>query len=198
MNKKHYGKGDFGIKNKKIYNKISGITLIALVITIIVLLILAGITVAQLSENNLFESAKIAKEKYQKAREQEDEIIGDYEDAITGDRGKKVNFSTEEQEIGTWINGKPLYQKTIDCGTLPNATSKDIATGFDMSKIRIVSESSMAVNMSTGAASPLTYVWADTKINYWLQPNGTLTLMATDNRTAMNAYITLQYIKLTD
>ena len=24
-----------------------------------------------------------------------------------------VNYSTEEQEIGTWIDGKPLYQKTI-------------------------------------------------------------------------------------
>ena len=90
------------------------ITLIALVITIIVLLILAGITVAQLSGNNLFENAKFAKEKYQKAREQEDEIIGDYEDAITGDRGNKVNYSTEEQVVGTWIDGKPIYQKVFN------------------------------------------------------------------------------------
>ena len=93
------------LKNNK------AITLIALVITIIVLLILAGITVAQLSGNNLFENAKLAKEKYQQARDQEDEIIGDYEDAITGDRGNKLNYSTEEQVIGTWINGKPLYRK---------------------------------------------------------------------------------------
>ena len=69
-----------------------GITLIALVITIIVLLILAGITVAQLSGNNLFENAKLAKEKYQKSKELEDEVIGDYEDAITGDRGNKGKY----------------------------------------------------------------------------------------------------------
>ena len=102
---------------KKIKNSIKdykAITLIALVITIIVLLILAGITVAQLSGNNLFENAKLAKEKYQKAREQEDDIIGDYEDAITGDRGNKVIYSTEEQVVGTWMNGETIYQKSLN------------------------------------------------------------------------------------
>ena len=89
------------------------ITLIALVITIIVLLILAGITVAQLSGNNLFENAKLAKEKYKQAREDEDETLEDYEDAITGDRGKKVTYSTEEQVVGTWIDGKEIWQKTF-------------------------------------------------------------------------------------
>ena len=45
-------------------NKTSGITLIALVITIIVLLILAGVAIASLSgENGLFKRAQEAKEK---------------------------------------------------------------------------------------------------------------------------------------
>lgn len=30
------------------------------------------------------------------------------------------SYSTEEQVVGTWIDGKPIYQKTINCGTLPN------------------------------------------------------------------------------
>jgi hypothetical protein len=25
-----------------------------------------------------------------------------------------VNYSTEEQAVGTWVDGKPLYQKTIE------------------------------------------------------------------------------------
>ena len=114
---------------KKIKNKIrehKAITLIALVITIIVLLILAGITVAQLSGNNLFENAKLAKEKYKKSKELEDEIIGDYEDAITGDRGNKLNFTTEEQVVGTWINGKPIYQKVVEIKTV--LASDDVIT----------------------------------------------------------------------
>ena len=100
---------------KRIYEikKKSGITLIALVITIIVLLILAGITVAQLSGSGLFESAKLAKEKYQKAKELEDETIEDYEDVITGNRGNKITYSLNEQEVGTFLDGKTIYQKTL-------------------------------------------------------------------------------------
>ena len=48
---------------KKITKDNKAITLIALVITIIVLLILAGIAVAGLSGNGLFDRTKIAKEK---------------------------------------------------------------------------------------------------------------------------------------
>ena len=40
------------------------ITLIALVITIIILLILAGVSISALGDNGLFAKAKLAKEKY--------------------------------------------------------------------------------------------------------------------------------------
>lgn len=35
----------------------------------------------------------------------------------------KIKYSTEEQVIGTWIDGKPLYQKTFINVSLPNASS---------------------------------------------------------------------------
>ena len=43
--------------------KDNGITLISLVVTIIILLILAGITIAQLTKNGLFEKAEQAKKE---------------------------------------------------------------------------------------------------------------------------------------
>lgn len=55
-----------------------GITLVALVVTIIILLILAGVTIMQLTENGLFENAKLAEEKYKNAQEKENSIIDDY------------------------------------------------------------------------------------------------------------------------
>ncbi len=55
-------------------NKINGITLIALVITIIVLLILAGISIASLTgENGILSKTNIAKEETKKK---------DYEEAL--------------------------------------------------------------------------------------------------------------------
>lgn len=34
------------------------------------------------------------------------------------------HYSTNEQIIGTWIDGNTFYRKVIDCGALPNATTK--------------------------------------------------------------------------
>lgn len=46
-----------------------------------------------------------------------------------------ISYSTEEQDTGlTWIDGKNIYQKTVEFGALPNTTSKDVAhdiVGFE-------------------------------------------------------------------
>ncbi len=52
---------------KKIHIKEKGITLISLVITIIILLILAGISITQLAENGLLGKSKLAKEESKRA-----------------------------------------------------------------------------------------------------------------------------------
>ena len=59
--------------------KNKGITLVALVITIIILLILAGVAIVQLTDSGLFGKAKLAKEKGQDAQELENATLGDYE-----------------------------------------------------------------------------------------------------------------------
>lgn len=56
-----------------------GITLVALVITIIILLILAGISIAALSDSGLFQKAKDAKNVSDNAAQNENERLQDYE-----------------------------------------------------------------------------------------------------------------------
>lgn len=57
---------------KKTKENTKGITLIALVITIILLLILAGITISQLTKNGIIEKAKFAAEETKKVQVQEE------------------------------------------------------------------------------------------------------------------------------
>ena len=66
----------------KRYKSTKGITLVALVITIIILLILAGITISSLTNTGIFGRAKEAKEKTQQAQRNEQEILGQYMDAL--------------------------------------------------------------------------------------------------------------------
>ncbi len=78
--------------------KIKGITLIALVVTIIILLILSGAAISlTLGEDGIFKKAKDAIDKYKEAAEQEKNMIynleSDMEDAI----GDPIPVKTEKQ-----------------------------------------------------------------------------------------------------
>ena len=71
--------------NKSKSIKERGITLVALVITIIILLILAGVTLSTaLGNNGLFQRAKIAGEKYKESSKMEEEDLYTFENYIDG------------------------------------------------------------------------------------------------------------------
>ena len=82
-------KEHFCSKNQK------GITLVALVITIIILLILAGITISSLTQTGLFAKANEAKEKTEAARREENELLNEFVEGIDGATGEagKTNSS---------------------------------------------------------------------------------------------------------
>lgn len=108
-----------------------GITLIALIITIIILLILAGVTIAQLTESGLFDKAKQAEQESENAQIKEEITLGDYENKIVeyvnGSNRETVTISKEEynmlknanlyteteKAVGTWVNKKTIYRKVI-------------------------------------------------------------------------------------
>ena len=62
-----------------------GITLVALIVTIIVLLILAGVTISTIfGENGLINKAKTAAQKYKEQSELEKTKLGELENWISG------------------------------------------------------------------------------------------------------------------
>lgn len=38
-------------------------------------------------------------------------------------------YSYEERQVGTWVDGKPLYERTVDFGALPNNDTKTVPHG---------------------------------------------------------------------
>ena len=101
-------------------SKNSGITLVALVMTIIILLILAGVAITALTQTGLFENAKQAKNAMENAQNVESVTLGNYENKILESMTRENTstnannqYSTTEQLIGTWIDGKNLYQKSF-------------------------------------------------------------------------------------
>ena len=105
-------------RNKEILKQNeNGITLIALVITIIVLLILAGVSIAMLTgENGILTQAQRAKQETENAQAEEENLLGGYEDAIyeaTGDV-KQVDDSNPGVLEGSGTEEDPFVINSIE------------------------------------------------------------------------------------
>ncbi len=90
----------------KKYNENSkGITLVVLVITVIILLILAGVSILALTQNGLFEKAELAKEKTESKQINENKILEDYEKILD----EHINGDRENSNSDEWIFLKKSY-----------------------------------------------------------------------------------------
>lgn len=76
-----------------------GITLVALVITIVILLILAGISIIGLTKAGVLKNAELAKEEYQKSVKKEENDLNKINEYIKGNRENNTKESELIQEV---------------------------------------------------------------------------------------------------
>ncbi len=103
-------------------NKDKGITLIALVITIIILLILAGISISALTNQGLFKNAKAAQNATEKAEEEQGQRLNEYEDEINKYLGNSKDESKDDTK-GTTV--EEAIKKNGALSTTDNTELKD-------------------------------------------------------------------------
>ena len=113
-------------------------------------------------------------------------------------KGGSTNYSLDEQVVGTWIDGKPLYQKTIDCGKGLNNNLKTIAHGI-LNIDTIIRTDGLDIHEDsnrTGGSLPwvdrtsfLVGLWADSTNIY---------IRSTYDASSTQYYCTIQYTKTTD
>ena len=104
-------------------------------VTIIILLILAGISISVLTQTGLFGKAKQAEQNSKDAQELENSTLGSYENSIneivsTGSREESDNnnqYSLEEKTIGTWIDGKKLFRKVYVIEDFSSSSQIDLS-----------------------------------------------------------------------
>ena len=104
------------------------ITLVALIVTIIILLILAGISVSVLTQTGLFEKAIQAKEKSDDAQKQEQGILKSYEDEIYNYTTNGVwSGEVNRPELMQGMSAIKFTEPTNDTeGTVVDTTNNDI------------------------------------------------------------------------
>lgn len=108
-----------------------------------------------------------------------------------------TTFSTTEKAVGTWIDGKTIYRKTVDFGTLPNTALKQVS--HNISNLDMIVDIQGIAHRSAdneffqiGNAANPSGLAASIAITV---NDSTVNITTGNNRTNMTAYITLYYTK---
>ena len=113
-----------------------------------------------------------------------------------GGSSSEINYSTTEQVIGTWIDGKPLYQTTISNISVPSNNTVNINTPVSIEHLVICFGNAYTSDLSN--QRPLPFAGGgtnDIRIDY---VNGTLRIITFTTWTGYTADLTIQYTKITD
>lgn len=112
------------------------------------------------------------------------------------------HYSTSEQVIGTWIDGKPLYEKTVSF-TVATRGLNNYAHGISNVKF-VTSVNGVVLRASDNTAMPVNMARTssdnDTSMLIGAQAGSTNISIFARNSDAVNgtAYVTIQYTKTTD
>lgn len=101
-------------------------------------------------------------------------------------------YSTTEQIVGTWIDGRPVYEKIINMGAGPNSTTKNVAHGisnldFIISMDGFGGSRSLPIGMTSTANT--------TVIGKISVSGSDLVWYTTYNATSENGYLKVRYVK---
>lgn len=127
------------------------------------------------------------------AENQQENVLNDAKNYINS-----VNsYSTDEVKTGgKWIDGKPIYRKTIYCGALPNNTYKNV--NHNITNLDIIIKCYGSARGGTARiVLPNASAIPANAIEIYL--DGEYVVIQTGNdRSGYNGYVTVEYTKTTD
>lgn len=127
--------------------------------------------------------------------------LGGMPEIVANKFSKGDIYSTEERLIGQWIDKKPLYAKTFDCGALPNGSIKYIQHNISNASSIIFMSDGFCTNGETTFTLPRIEDDTQKKCEVRVTSSEIQLLTRsgwTSGASDYNAYVTLHYTKTTD
>lgn len=119
------------------------------------------------------------------------------QDYILNTINTQRSYSTTEQTTGkTWTDGKPIYRKVVDCGTLPN--NAETFTDLSIQNLATVVSLKGMANNGAGTFLPLPYM--DASLSNCVQmsvANNKISIITNGNRSSFSAVAIVEYTKTT-
>lgn len=111
----------------------------------------------------------------------------------------KEAYSLNEERIGTWIDGKPLYRKVVYISSLPNNTMTKYQVFNDKSIIdTCFIDSSGSYMKIAQEVDTLNWIYSTTGFIMTCLLDKEIRIKTTDDKSTAHAYIAVCYTKTTD
>lgn len=113
------------------------------------------------------------------------------------------HYSTDEQIVGTWIDGSTIYEKTIDFGTLPAQTIKGVSANIATNLDKVVCIDGIGIKSNDNTFIKLPYkatdggtadLWYDRVGQYGLS-NDCVVINTNADFSSFSGIVTLRYTK---
>lgn len=112
-----------------------------------------------------------------------------------------VHYLNTEHVVGTWIDGKPVYEITVDTGTLPNSTTKTTPHGIANLKAAVDFRGyARNTNNDINISIPYLYFSGTTTRGLCAYVDATNIFFISKENMAgyTESYVTIRYTKTTD
>ena len=119
----------------------------------------------------------------------------------SGSGTEENNYSTEEQRIGTWIDGKPLYQKTYSLISpyMSDGRIELVELPAGVNTGNVVALDAIITSSDYGAFTPQRYDEAGDGYCIFVRPNRKIVCeVNSENKEHKPLFVTIKYTKTTD
>ena len=173
---------------------------------------MANIKVSEMTEATVFDDGDYTMivQGNQNKKISHENILGNIENNIANNTSNisQINtnitnygqYSLQETFTGkTWIDGKPIYRKVINCGALPNNTTKNVTHNIS-NLSNVIFANGISYSSGTGNYFPIPYS-ADTlqaQVKMWVTNTDVSLQTLSDRSNYTTTYIILEYTKTTD
>jgi len=106
-------------------------------------------------------------------------------------------YSTTERVVGKWIDGSDIYEKTVNTGALPNASTKEVAHGItDLGMVISIQGIALVTAANRFAPMPVINPGETDLIAYFYIEGNNIIIKSDSNFTGYdNSYVTIKYTK---
>ena len=106
-------------------------------------------------------------------------------------------YSSSEKVVGYWTDGKPIFRKVVDLGSMPNATTKNVAHSIS-NLDKVIAIRGMCTNGTTTFPLPyaMALTYATNEYDFSIYVNATNIVIATGtNRSSYSGFAIIDYTK---